>query len=500
MTGAGEGTYRKSIRSGFWYMASVVGQKSLNLVTFFVLARLLTPNDYGIMTIVMIVVIPLNQLTTVSFGDALVQRQSSIEKFLDPLFTLDLFRMIIIAALIYAFGPEVAAFFHVTDPSLVLLIRASGLYLVVAALGNIRTIYLFKELDLRKIFYRDVLGQAAYALAAIGVALFVQRSAWALLAGLFAQVAVGVVSGYVIYPAVPRLSFRFRALVELLGFTKWIYGQEVLDVVIAQIDKIFVGRLMAAGELGIYAKAKDLASTATNSVASMISKVGFAAFAKVQDRLNKVQEGFVKSIDVLVLSSLPFTLLLLVEGGAVVSVFLGPKWLAIAEPLKIFAFGNLLLAFTSIVAPILAALGRPDINFKTNLIRLIVTLPFMYVGYSVHGMSGLAWAVVATWIVLSGYVLLRAKRLMKMHRNLFLPAFVSAGVSCGGVVLCDLAVRAVFPGPRSHALDLGILTGLGVFYYVLLFVVGRGIGKGPSHTAFSIMRDLRVLPPPPPTV
>lgn len=491
MTGAGEGTYRKSIRSGFWYMASVVGQKSLNLVTFFVLARLLTPNDYGIMTIVMFVVIPLNQLTTVSFGDALVQRQSSIEKFLDPLFTLDLFRMVIIAALIYAFGPAIAGFFHVTDPSLVLLIRTSGLYLIVSALGNIRTIYLFKGLDLRKIFYRDVLGQAAYAVAAIGVAFFVQRSAWALLAGLFAQVTVGVISSYVIYPAAPRLSFRFRALAELLGFTKWIYGQEVLDVVIAQIDKIFVGRLMASDQLGIYAKAKDLASTATNSIASMINKVGFAAFAKVQDRLNKVQEGFVKSIDVLVLSSLPFTLLLFVEGGAVVTLFLGQKWLPIVEPLKIFAFGNFLLAFTNIVAPILAALGRPDINFKTNVIRLVVTLPFMYAGYHYFGMNGLAWAVVTTWIVLSGYVLLRAKRLMQIHRKLFYPAFMSATASCGGVFLADLAFRAAYTGPRSAVLNFGILCGLGILYYLLLLLVGRRVGKGPLHTALSIFRELR---------
>ena len=265
----------------------------------------------------------------------------------------------------------------------------------------------------------------------------------------------------------------------------------MLDVIIAQIDKIFVGRLMAASQLGIYAKAKDLASTATNTVASMISKIGFAAFAKVQDRLNKVQEGFVKSMDVLILSSLPFTLLLLVEGGAIVALFLGPKWMPIVEPLKIFAFGNLLLAFAGIVAPILAALGRPDINFKTNIIRVIVTLPFMYAGYRFGGMNGLAWAVVATWIMLSSYVLLRAKRVMRMHRNLFVPAVVSATVSGPGVIFVDLALRAVFAGQRNHGQNVGILVGLGVLYYVLLFIVGKLVGQGPSHTAFSILREFR---------
>lgn len=499
MPDVSEGIYNKSIRSGTWYMASVIGQKALSLVTFFILARLLFPHDYGIMAIVMVIIAPLNQLTTISFGDALVQRQDSIEKFLNPLFTLDLFRSIILAILIYAFGPVLAAFFHVGDTTFILLIRMSGLLLIIPALSNIRTIYLFKELELRKIFYRDIFSQTAYVVAAVGYALFVERSAWALLVGAIAQNVAGTIASYAIYPAVPALSLNFRVLVELLGFTKWIYGQEILDVVIAQIDKIFVGRLMSADQLGIYSKAKDLASTATNTIASMINKIGFAAFAKVQDKLNKVQEGFVKSIDVLVLSSLPFTLLLLIEGGAVVSLFLGPKWLAIVEPLKIFAFGNLLLAFTGIVAPILAALGRPDINFKTNVIRLIVTLPFMYVGYRFDGMNGLAWAVATTWIVLSGYILLRAKRIMQMHRSLFLPVFGSAVFSCIGVVFIDLMLRIMLSGTRGYVLNASILVGLGILYYVLLFFIGRRVGKGPSHTAFSILRELRILPPLPPS-
>ncbi|MEK7116249.1 MAG: oligosaccharide flippase family protein, partial [Patescibacteria group bacterium] len=271
------GIYRKSIKSGSWYMASVIGQKTLNLVTFFILARLLAPNDYGIITIVMAVVIPLNQLTTISFGDALMQRQGSIEKFLSPLFTFDLLRSSALALLVYAFGSPLAAFFHVTDPSLVLLIKTSGLLLILPACSNIRTIYLYKELEYRKIFYRDIVIQATASVVTVGYAFFVSRSAWALLIGAVAQNVVGVFVSYAIYPVRPSFSFQFRTLVELLGFTKWIYGQEVLDVIIAQIDKIFVGRLMAASQLGIYAKAKDLASTATNTVASMISKIGFAA-------------------------------------------------------------------------------------------------------------------------------------------------------------------------------------------------------------------------------
>src|SRR3989344_3748628 len=150
-----QGIYQKSIKGGFWYMASVFGQKTLNLVSFFILARLLAPTDYGIMAIVMVVISPLNQLTTVSFGDALMQRQGSIEKFLNPLFTLDLFRACLLAVVIFVFGPALATFFHVTEPSLILLIRVSGLLLVIQALGNIRTIYLYKELELKKIFYRD---------------------------------------------------------------------------------------------------------------------------------------------------------------------------------------------------------------------------------------------------------------------------------------------------------------------------------------------------------
>lgn len=487
---ASEGVYRKSIKSGSWYMASVFGQKALNLVTFLILARLLVPADYGIIAVVLLVTGLANQLTTISFGDALTQRKDAIDRYLDPVWTFELIRNALLALAIYVSGGWLTDFFHISDPFAPML-RWSGMLLVMGALPNVRQLYLFKQLEFRKLFYRDMIGQVTYSVTAIGFAWFVQASAWALFVGYVAQYAAGILVSYVIYPSRPAISFRFGRLKDLLGFVKWVYGQEILDVILVQIDKIFVGRMLNPVQLGVYAKAKDLASTATMTLASMMQKVGFAAFSQVQDRLDKVQEGFRKTVDVLFLTGVPIALLLLLEGGNIVSLLLGPKWLLIVVPLKIFAFGNLFYTFASMVSPVLAALGRPDILFKMNVLRTILMAPLMYVGITVGGIEGLAWAIVGIWIVTLVYVVLYARPILRIPKRDFYPAFFTGGAACLAVLAADVAVRQFRPIIETgNAAKFIQVAGLGIFYYVVIAFVGRRMKEGPYGTLLSVLREI----------
>jgi O-antigen/teichoic acid export membrane protein len=359
------------------------------------------------------------------------------------------------------------------------------------ALSNVRQLYLFKQLEFKKLFYRDMIGQIAYALTAIGFAWFVQASAWALFAGYIAQYTAGIIVSYIIYPSRPALSFRFERLKDLFGFVKWVYGQEILDVILVQIDKIFVGRLLSPVELGVYAKAKDLASTATLTLASMMQKVGFAAFSQVQDRLDKVQEGFRKTVDVLFLTAVPIALLLLLEGGNIVSLLLGPKWTLIVVPLKIFAFGNLFYTFAIMVSPVLAALGRPDILFKMNMLRTVLMVPLMYIGIASGGISGLAWAIVGIWIVTLVYVVLYARPILRIPKRDFYPAIGIGGAACVAVLAADVVIRQFRPIIETGNLAKFVQVAcLGIFYYFVIALVGRRMATGPYATLRSVLQEI----------
>ncbi len=487
-----EGVYQKSIQSGKWFVINIVIQRFLGLISFFVLARLLIPEDYGIMAAIYLVVNPLSRLTDFSFGDALMQKTDSIEPYLDSVWTFDLFRNIFLCIFLYALAPWLVVFFHIPIAYLPLL-RFSGLLLLLPALSNVRQIYFFKELNYQKIFIRDLIGQISFVSVAV-VWAFHDSSVWALFLGTVAQFGMSAVMTYILFPSWPHFSFAFSRLRSLVGYTKWVYGQNILDLLLGQLDKWFVGHFLAPAELGIYSKAKDLASTATAVVSSMIKKIGFAAFSKIQQELAKVQDGFLQSIDVLMMTSLPFALLLLLEGGGLVAAFLGPKWLSVVVTLKIFAFGNFFLAFTRAVQPVLAALGFPHVNFKINVAQIIVSIPLWFIGLHWFGLPGLAVATVCGWVLSLGYAMWLARSILRIPKQAFASTFWSTFLGCAAGFLFDFIARLATQS-LGDALWIPLVraAGIGFCYFAVLFLWSRRADRGPWITFCSTLRALKII-------
>ncbi len=487
-----EGVYKRSIRSGKWFFLNIMSQKIVGIVSFVVLARLLIPEDYGIMAAVMLVIGLINQLTTVPFGDALTQRKGDIEKYLDPLWTFEILRSSVVAIFLFFAGGLLADFFHLSVTSSILM-RYSGLLVFISAFSNARQIYFFKELNFQKVFIRDVVSQIVFVVTAVGYALLIKASPWALFIGYAAQYFSGVCVGFFLHPVMPRFSVRFSNLMELVGYSKWSYGQDLMNFLSSQLDKAVVGRLLSPNELGVYAKSKDLSSTASSVVFSLFDKVGFAAFSKVQDRMDKVREGFLKSVDVVLIAAIPITVLLLLEGGEIVRMLLGTMWLPLVVPLKIFALGNIFFIFNRIVSPVLNAVGRPDINFKINATQLALTLPGMYIGFRLFDFRGLAVSIVLTWVVMLCYVIFQAKGILRIPKRLFYPSFASGLIACASVLAIDLIFRIFRNANTSTTIILAQVAALGAVYFFSLLLSSRKIGKGPYATFCSILRELGVL-------
>ncbi|MFH1077808.1 MAG: lipopolysaccharide biosynthesis protein [Patescibacteria group bacterium] len=487
-----QGVYHRSVTSGKWFMLSVLGQKTINLVTFFVLARFLMPSDYGIIAIVLIVVGFLGQVTTPSgLMNALIQKKEDIEGYLDPFWTLDLLRSAAIALVLFGVGGWVAAFFNV-DPAYALLLRLGGLMILVPVLANVRVAYLFKELNFRALFVRDIAAQATFSAVAILYAMFVSPTVWALFAGYMGMYVVGVGVSYVLYPSWPRVSFRFRRLLSLIGYGKWVYGQQLVEYALNYVDKLVLGRLLDTTQLGFYAKAKDFSLLAAGSITSLVDKIAFPAFSKIQDQIGKVREGFSKSLDMLSLSAVPYSLLILLEGGSLVSILLGERWLPLVVPLKIFSIGAMFHAIVSVVRPIFAALGRPDLNFKLNLLQAFVGIPLMVLGAWAYRTNGLAAAIVVMWILMLVFVAWKARPIFLLGKSAFVPILASTGLASIVVVAAAVAFRGPIHALHSIPADLAYLCGLGFLYLAVLRTVGIRLKAGPWMTFRSVMKELRI--------
>lgn len=482
------GTLARSIHGGKWMAVSMICQRILGLGTFLIMARLLKPEDYGIIAIVLMITAVADRLTSHGLETALVQSGDDIDQYLDSVWTINFLKSLGLAAVIFFAAGPVSAFFNI--PQALPLLRLSGLLIIFANIGNIRQVYIFTGLDFKKIFWRDLSGQFAYGAAAIAWSLFVSANAWALLFGHFSRLLVSAAATYILYPSAPGLSFKFAPLKKFFSYSKWVVGQNMLDYFNSLIGQIYIGRFLGAERLGFYAKASDLASMTRASLLSIISKVGFYAYNFIQDDLKKIQDGFIKSLNIMLMLAVPFSFLLLVEGGTIVSILLGKNWLPLVVPLKILAVANIFTAVYGITYPLFNSVGRPDINFKMTMTKLFLSLPLFYFGIKFWSTNGAAAVDAVISLVLLLYVVWEARKILKLSYKMFLPSVSHISLAMLPVIALGIGLRPLVHSLGSDYLVFSWIIFLALLYAISFWFFGRFFSSGPKDTVAVIFTEL----------
>lgn len=468
----------QSITGGKWLTAGYLIQRGLSLISFFILARLLTPADFGIMAYVLLVPKFLQTTTETGFSSAAIQKASDIKRYLNPIWTIGVAKGALIALLTFAAGPFIARWLNVEGAALA--IRLGGLFILVAELANVGEIYFFKNLDFKKVFWRNLARQLAYVSVAL-LALLVTRSYWALLLGTMAMYLTESISTYFLHPYRPRLSFRFGALRELFGYGKWMVGQSWLGQGYAFLEQALVGRLTSAAAIGLYTKAKSIASVAPGFLSSVITTVSFPAYAKLKDDADKVRDGLRKSFDLLFAVVIPIAWLVAAAGGKLILIFLGTAWLPMTAAFRILLFFFILHTVIDLSYALFNGLGRPDKKVKYEIIKIPLTLILIYgltVRFGIEGAS-------AAMILGAAPFLLIALRDLKRLAGLSYRALLSA-------VLIPLTVSGLLALPliafKNSILNLGglffigLMAALGLAYLAALYLLDRRWQVGPYQT------------------
>jgi len=483
------GTLSKSIHSGKWMVLDTIVQKILSLGTFFVLARLLTPADYGVIAVVLMITSLTDNLTNHGMELALAQRGGDMEPFLDAMWTINIIKALVLAAGLFLLGPVISWFFHI--PEAVPLLRLSGLFIVLPKLGNARQIYFFTELNFKKIFWRDISSQIMYTVGAIGSVFIIGASYWALFIGHMARLLTAVIATYLLHPNWPRLSFRFKQFLFLFAYGKWIGGQNIVNYFTSFIDRLFIGRLLPVDMLGYYSKARDLSSVATASLSSIISKIGFFAYNNIQTKQTKIQDGFIRSLDLILFITLPVCFFLLVEGGAVVSTLLGDKWLSIVLPLKILSLVNIVNVCIGLLYPIFNSLGKPQITLKVMLVRLIASLPIFYIGIRFNELVGAAEAAGVVSLLVLLYAFQKSRAVLKLSLRTILLRFLHITGALLPVAIIAIILRPFIHSYQNDWLIFSWVIFLGIIYIGNIFWFGKSAKNGPRETLLMIGRELK---------
>lgn len=399
---------RKITHGAFWLFSFRIASRLLSTVSSIVLARLLSPSDFGILGTAMLTIGFLETFTQIGFEGALIQKNASIDRFLDTAWLIAVLRGLVIGALLFAAAPLVAQFFD--SPQSAPVLKVLAVVPVLSGITNIGIVFFKKELNFNKIFTYQVSEVIANVLVSISLA-YVLRNVWALAYGILAGRIVSVIVSYFMHPYRPDLNFDLQKARNLFSFGKWLLGAQIIKYFINRGDNVFVGRFLGATALGFYAMAYNISNLSVRETTGVISQVMFPAYSKIQSDKEKLRTAYLKVLQVTAFFSIPLAGLIFCFSNDFTRLVLGEKWLPIVPIIRVFAFQGLITSISASTGPFFQAVGKPKIVTQLTAIRLTIIACSIYPLTKTLGMQGTALAVLGSAVLVDPFAVCLVARM-----------------------------------------------------------------------------------------
>jgi O-antigen/teichoic acid export membrane protein len=438
-----------------------------------ILARLLTPDDFGIMGLALLAVSTLQSLTSTGFTSALVQKDEDIQSDLDTAWTFTALRGLMLAAVIALGAPYVSTFFDAAEATPV--VRAVAISVLLTGLENVGVVYFQKELHFGKHFVFQVVGVIADLVVAVLFA-FLLRTVWALVLGLLAERVVRLVASYLIHPYRPRLRFDRSSASRLFSYGKRLSLSYVLMFIGAHGDDAVVGKVIGTAALGTYQLAYRLSQLAVTETTYVIERAAFPAYAKLQGEGDRLRSAYFRIASVSFALSVPIASAIAILGGDFVRIFLGYQWLPMIPVVRVLAVAALIKSVVSTGSPLFKGVGRPQYEFQMQLARA-ATVAVLVVPMSIRwGIVGAAAAVLLSTISMLVVWYLRTSGQLHPQVREWIGAFgppaVSATAMVGALWLSGRLNQPLLSGALGTPVIRFVVTAcVGVAAYAGVFYV-----------------------------
>ena len=394
--GGGSSLKKKALESGFWVFALQLVSRGIRFIRTIVLARLLSPNDFGLMGIAFLVLSALETFSQTGFNRALIQKKKKIEGYLDTAWTVQFLRGLILFLILFLTAPIAADFFH--QPAAVLLIRIISFSELFKGLTNVRVVYFQKRLEFQKQFIYQLSGDI-FDFVVVIFLVFISPHAWILAFGLAAGDFVRMVVSYIIDPYRPLLAFGQGQFREMFAFGKFIFAQSIILFFITRGDEVLVGRLLGATVLGLYQMGYNLANIGATEITHVVSQVSFPLYSHLQDNQRRLKRVLVKTLNLTTFFTLPVSGGIFVLAPEFTHLFLGEKWMGMVMAMMIICLFGALRSIGAAFGPVYQALARVDIPLKISSWQLAFLVIFIYPMTSYWGIEGTAVAITLSMVL-----------------------------------------------------------------------------------------------------
>jgi PST family polysaccharide transporter len=454
----------KVVSGSAWTLFANVSSQAISFLVTVVLARLLTPVDFGVVAISAVFIGVITLFQDVGMGAALIQRKEIDDDYLSTSFSVSLLAGAVLAGLIAAISPLVASFYGQAVLRDILLVSSIGFLL--SPFTSIHTSILSKSLEFKKVALIQLGTQAVSGSISVGLAL----SGY----GLWSMVLGKILSQPLLIPVVwsvvkwrPRLKVVRKCFTDLFGFSSHLLGFNLLNFFARSLDNLIIGKYLGPQALGYYSVAYNLMLKPLQLISWSIGKVLFPVFSSIQDDPAQTRAVYLKIIKSISLITFPMmTGLFMVAEEFILSVY-GDTWRPAILPLKLLCAVGAIQSIGTTAGVIFNSQGRSDLNLKVGAVSATSIVIGFIIGIN-WGVIGLITAYIAVSLPIFFLGQFYANRLIGLEMGALLSALVPAA-ACSGFMVAVLAALRYMSGSMRFevATALVLLILLGAASYIL---------------------------------
>jgi O-antigen/teichoic acid export membrane protein len=403
----------RSLAGGGWALLSLGLGLALGVARTMVVARFLGAEELGVFGIALLALGTVEAVTSTGVETALVSHPGEAEEDLDPAFTIQVLRGLLVAAAVFAAAPLAASFLGSGRATPV--IRAVAVLALLRGLANPALALATRRMEFGRLFWWSVPEQVAGFVLAVGLAV-ARRDVWALVAAAVGSQVVAVAASWAMLPRRPRLVLRGEGVRRLLHYGKWVSGARTMMFLSLNADNAVVARFLGAGALGIYQLAFRIGELGVSTFTRAMVQVALPVLSQLQASPARLGRAFRAVFRLALVANAVFAVGVALFAHPVVERLLGREWLPAVPVLRILAVAMVFRAVVVVSNQLFNAVGRPSLTLQVNAVRLGVMLAAVLPLLHAFGLRGVALSVLLGGLASAVLCLHRARGVLEPER------------------------------------------------------------------------------------
>lgn len=474
---------RSVARGVTWAVLMRWVMRFIGLFSTLILARLLSPEDFGIVAMGMLVVQLLFEMSEFGASVNLIRSKEIDRSHCDTAWSINLLQGLLAALALVALAVPASVYFK--EPQIIEVMYILALGTMIGGFENIGTVLIRRDLEFAKDFRFNVYKKLLTFCFTVGSAIILQNF-WALLIGFLAGKGAGVVLSYLMHSYRPRWSLAHAA--DYVRFGMAMIPLRLASVLRGMIPSFLVAGLGNAAVLGGYRLAADLSGMFTREIVTPMGRGLLPNYARLADDPEGLSSIYKKMLGMVALVCIPIGVGVGTVADDLVFVLLGPQWGLAADLMPYLAIGATILAISqAMVGQVLVAMGRERSAALLAWLRLLITFPILWAGLKLGGVMGVAIGGIVAVVACLPLIYNEVRRAIKLPLPALLGPFWRPLLAA---LAMHLVIRLV---PTAHfewaivRLSLDVLVGGSTFVAVILLLwIVSGRPSGPESLLLSL--------------